>query len=232
MSEESCRWQKVYAGGFDQISWNAQDDNNDLYFLVLSRDFVLRVSLFLAILYDNLIFSLTFGMSDLGGNVIYTNLGFGVAEAAGFGFVSFLIDNPTLGRRKGNMYIAAFATAGCVSALIGDILKLKAVKIVSAFIGKLGASAAFGVAYIYASELFPTPMRGIGVGTASACGRIGGVLSPFIADLSRVASYLPFAVFSIFGLALILASKSSFFVHTVYLHCFNNFSQHTSFLRH
>ena len=147
-------------------------------------------------------------MSDLGGNVIYTNLGYGVAEAFGFGLVSFVIDHPFFGRRKGNMYIAAFATAGCFSALVGDLLGLKMMKIVSAFVGKLGASAAFGVAYIYASELFPTPMRGIGVGTASACGRIGGVLSPFIADLSRAASYLPFGVFSIFGCALVFASMS------------------------
>ncbi|CBY08134.1 unnamed protein product [Oikopleura dioica] len=153
-----------------------------------------------------LYYGLTFGMSDLGGNVIYTNLGFGVAEAFGFGTVSFLIDHPYFGRRKGNMYIAAFATAGCFSAFIGDLLQLSMLKIVSAFVGKLGASAAFGVAYIYASELFPTPMRGIGVGTASACGRIGGVLSPFIADFSRFASYLPFALFTVFGLALISAT--------------------------
>ena len=106
-------------------------------------------------------------MSDLGGNVIYTNLGYGVAEAFGFGTVSFVIDHPSVGRRKGNMYIAAFATAGCFSALIGDLLGLKMMKIVSAFVGKLGASAAFGVAYIYASELFPTPMRGIGGATES-----------------------------------------------------------------
>jgi len=222
LSEKSYRWQEVYPAGFDQISWDAQDDNNDLHLLVLLGHLVLRVSLF----YQNsviiLILSLTFGMSNLGGNVIYTNLGFGVAEAFGFGTVSFLIDQPSFGRRKGNMYIAAFATAGCFSAFIGDLLQLSMLKIVSAFVGKLGASAAFGVAYIYASELFPTPMRGIGVGTASACGRIGGVLSPFIADFSRFASYLPFALFTVFGLALISASK--FRTITIYSFLFSIFS--------
>ena len=143
---------------------------------------------------------------------------YGVAESLGFGCVSFIIDKPWLGRRLGNIWIVSFATAGCFLALVGDLVGLKMMKIASAFAGKLGASASFGVAYIYASELFPTPMRGIGVGTASACGRIGGVLSPFIADLSRTASYLPFAVFSVFGLVLIASSKlvSSTAILTVY----------------
>ena len=45
-----------------------------------------------------------------------------------------------------------------------------------AIVGKFGVAGTFGIVYVHASELYPTPVRGIGVGLASAGGRIGGIL--------------------------------------------------------
>lgn len=50
-------------------------------------------------------------------------------------------------------------------------------------IGKLGASAAFAVIYIYSSELFPTVVRNGGMGVSSMSARVGSMASPYIADL-------------------------------------------------
>ena len=47
---------------------------------------------------------------------------------------------------------------------------------VFAIVGKFGVAGTFGIVYVHASELYPTPVRGIGVGIASAGGRIGGIL--------------------------------------------------------
>ena len=44
-------------------------------------------------------------------------------------------------------------------------------------------AGAFDVLYILSSELFPTVVRNVGLGTCSACARAGSMLSPYIAQL-------------------------------------------------
>ena len=51
---------------------------------------------------------------------------------------------------------------------------------VMAFLGKIFATAAFNVMYIYTAELFPTEVRHIGFGICSSVGRISGIASTFI----------------------------------------------------
>ena len=52
-----------------------------------------------------------------------------------------------------------------------------------ALAGKFGATAAFAIVFVYASELFPTDYRGVGVGACSMCSRVGGLLAPVIVEL-------------------------------------------------
>ena len=59
-----------------------------------------------------------------------------------------------------------------------------------AFIGKFGVAGTFGIVYIYACELFPTPVRGIGVGISSAAGRVGGIIAPLINTLHEVVLHI------------------------------------------
>ncbi|KAJ8383080.1 hypothetical protein SKAU_G00038580 [Synaphobranchus kaupii] len=49
-----------------------------------------------------------------------------------------------------------------------------------AMVGKLGVTEAFSVMYISAMELYPTVVRGMGVGVCSMSSRIGGISSPFL----------------------------------------------------
>ena len=41
-------------------------------------------------------------------------------------------------------------------------------------------SGAFGVAYLYTTELFPTQVRNQALGVASIGARLGGILSPIV----------------------------------------------------
>ena len=50
-------------------------------------------------------------------------------------------------------------------------------------IGKFGISAAFAIIYVFSAELFPTMVRNSGMGSSSVCARVGGIASPYIADL-------------------------------------------------
>ena len=49
--------------------------------------------------------------------------------------------------------------------------------------GKFFITISFGIIYIYSSELFPTVVRNIGMGSASVCGRIGTIIAPFMREL-------------------------------------------------
>ena len=54
---------------------------------------------------------------------------------------------------------------------------------VMSLVGKFGASAGFAIVYVYASEIFPTDYRGVGIGSCSMFARVGGVLAPPIVEL-------------------------------------------------
>ena len=50
-------------------------------------------------------------------------------------------------------------------------------------IGKVGASAAFAIIYVFSAELYPTTVRNAGIGASSCCARVGGMFAPYIADM-------------------------------------------------
>ena len=70
------------------------------------------------------------------------------------------------------------------------------IKTALVLIGKSGASMAFAVCYIHTVEMYPTVIRGTGLGLSSLAGRIGGLLAPL------VALYLPNFTFETFPLVL------------------------------
>ena len=47
-------------------------------------------------------------------------------------------------------------------------------------IGKGLISLAYAIVYVYASEIFPTEVRNVGVGTASMCARISSMSSHYV----------------------------------------------------
>lgn len=68
--------------------------------------------------------------------------------------------------------------------------------VILAMLGKIGAAAAFAVIYVWSAELYPTVVRNVGMGASSSCARVGGMLSPYIADLVSFPLYIWFLVLS------------------------------------
>ncbi|KPJ15486.1 Solute carrier family 22 member 5 [Papilio machaon] len=65
-------------------------------------------------------------------------------------------------------------------------------------LGTLGVSCAAIVAttlYIYTSELFPTVVRNMAMGSSSMSMRIGSMIAPFVSNLSLTVSWLPTLIF-------------------------------------
>merc|ERR1711915_1145789 len=106
-----------------------------------------------------------------------------------------------IGRR---ISLSSSLLIGGVSCLICSLLPSSSPAIHTFFflLGKLCATAAFGVTYLYTSELFPTSVRNACVGLSSMMGRLGAILSPYIAQLGMLTgiSWLPMAVFAVASL--------------------------------
>jgi hypothetical protein len=47
-------------------------------------------------------------------------------------------------------------------------------------LGKLSITSAYSIIYIFSAEIFPTPIRNVGIGAASMSARIGGTRGPFL----------------------------------------------------
>ncbi|XP_071956980.1 organic cation transporter protein-like [Antedon mediterranea] len=68
-------------------------------------------------------------------------------------------------------------------------------------IGKFGIAASFAIIYIFAAELYPTPVRSVGMGLSSMTARIGGILAPFILEAGKLWEPLPLIIFSLMSIS-------------------------------
>jgi len=68
-------------------------------------------------------------------------------------------------------------------------------------LGRVCAIGTLAVCYIYSSEIFPTVVRNVGLGTSSVCARAGPMIAPFIAGLSVFDARIPTTVFGVVALA-------------------------------
>jgi len=61
-----------------------------------------------------------------------------------------------------------------------------------AMLGKLFISLSFAVVYVHASELFPTEVRNVGVGSASMCARVSSMAVAYVGGplVSRSTAHL------------------------------------------
>nr|XP_039251339.1 organic cation transporter protein-like [Styela clava] len=151
-------------------------------------------------------YGLTLNAADLGGDPFINLFISGIVEVPASYIGVALLEK--WGRRPTLVFSLTSGGIACICMMFvpKDLLWLN---ICLSMFGKFSIAAAFGTVYIYAAEIYPTPIRNLGLGVCSSWARIGGILSPFIAMLDEYAKPLPYVVFglmSIFGgfLALLL----------------------------
>ncbi|XP_076153292.1 solute carrier family 22 member 4-like [Alosa pseudoharengus] len=86
---------------------------------------------------------------------------------------------------------------------------LPEVAILLEMVGKFAITTAFCVVYAVTSELFPTVVRSMAMGTCSMAARIGAILSPFIIYLGHYYKYLPYLLI---GSLAVLSGMLCFFL--------------------
>ncbi|XP_046582568.1 organic cation transporter protein-like [Haliotis rubra] len=132
-------------------------------------------------------FGLGLNVASLGGSVYVNSLIAGTTE-----FVSFIACLLLLDRtgRKSLHCVCMILGGICCTATILPVLygawDLKWLTILLALLGRGFVSASFAIVILYTSELFPTVLRNSVMASASICSRIGGVISPYIANLALV----------------------------------------------
>ncbi|XP_072246632.1 solute carrier family 22 member 15 isoform X2 [Leuresthes tenuis] len=106
------------------------------------------------------------------------------------------------GRRKSMASFLCLAGSACLCTMFipentGTLLSVTSL----ALVGKLMVSAAFNIAYVYSSELYPTVIRNAGLGVCSMSCRVGGILAPFVPSMRALHTSMPFTVFCLSGLS-------------------------------
>ena len=80
-----------------------------------------------------------------------------------------------------------------------------------AVFAKVCISISFSISYVYAPELFPTPIRGIGIGFCTFFGKFGAALAPIVILISQSQS-IDINPMASFGIFLFIAFLLSLFL--------------------
>ncbi len=132
------------------------------------------------------------------------------AEFPGLILTFLIID--VLGRKK--MMAVEFVMAAS-SFLLLLICTSKTILTVFLFIARAFVSGVFQVVYIYTPEVYPTEARALGLGVCNVAARVGGILTPVVAqvvftanDYVSISLYAGFCiVFAILSMLLSIETK-------------------------
>ena len=138
-------------------------------------------------------YGLSLNAASLAGDVYVNFALLSVCEVPGYA-LSYL-GMRFAGRR---LTLSVSLLIGGVSCLISSVVNNTAISTAFFLLGKFGATAGFGTTYLYTGELFPTQVRSLCVGVSSMVGRLGAIISPYIAELGLLTGlpWLPMAVFA------------------------------------
>ncbi|PFX33205.1 organic cation transporter protein-like isoform X1 [Stylophora pistillata] len=144
-------------------------------------------------------FGVSLGSVMLGGNIYLNFFLTSLVELPGNAFAIYAMNR--FGRKK-------VVVIGLIVAAISNLLVTvipsdpnntgyAAGRIIFAMIGKFSVMNSFDAIFVFSSELFPTVVRNIGLGSSSAAGRLGSITSPFVLSLRKHMVQLPYIIMAV-----------------------------------
>ncbi|MDB6182866.1 MFS transporter [Paracoccus fistulariae] len=122
-----------------------------------------------------------------------------LAQIPGYALAAWGVE--AIGRRNTLIGFLLLSAAGCALFALADNPGMVAFALILMSFALLGT---WGALYAFTPELYPTHLRGTGMGTASAMARLGGILAPSLLALVFAKGF-GFAI-GIFALLLLLAA--------------------------
>ncbi|KAK6169545.1 hypothetical protein SNE40_020580 [Patella caerulea] len=134
-------------------------------------------------------YGLGLNVGNLGGDIYLNFTAANIVETAAYFLCLILLDR--WGRKAVHCTSMLLGGIACILTIFPLLYLDKSyewVTITLSMVGKLGASASFAVSFVFAAELFPTITRNSAVGFSSFCARVGGMISPYVADLGTIVN--------------------------------------------
>lgn len=134
----------------------------------------------------------TFGVSILKGNLFLNNSLSGLVEIPAYIIVILLVSK--FSRKK--IIFPCYLCTAIFCLVVGFMANVNEIAVISfVMIAKFFSSIVFSMLYLFASEVFPTLLRTIGLGTCSMFARVGGLIQPQIVVLGGTWTFLPFIIY-------------------------------------
>ena len=132
-------------------------------------------------------YGLTLNLSNLYGDIFLNYTFSTLADMAGDLISIFVVEH--VSRKYFHMTVMLVSGGACILTFVPALAGADGWPVLLlSLLGKLFISMAFFLISVYTAELFPTSHRGFGVATTSMFGQLGGIASPYVADLNL---YIP-----------------------------------------
>ncbi|OWF44985.1 organic cation transporter protein-like [Mizuhopecten yessoensis] len=98
-----------------------------------------------------------------------------------------LVFSYRIGRKKlyiSSMFLGGVMLLGSAVTTILAVKDFRNLTLAMAMLGKSGVTVGYCVIYLWAAEIFPTVFRNSGMGISLACGNIGYIVAPYMAQLA------------------------------------------------
>ncbi|XP_077967854.1 organic cation transporter protein-like isoform X2 [Styela clava] len=142
-------------------------------------------------------YGVAFNTSNMGGNPYINCFVAAAVEIPAYAMVIGLLK----WRGRKPILISTLLVAGLSCSAVPYLKQINQdMAITFAMIGKLSVSGAFGIIFIVCSELFPTLMRSMGVGSSSMAARVGGMVAPYILYLGKTYPSAPYLIMGLLSL--------------------------------